>query len=179
MRRQVVRASWIAAAALVLAPAPNASAAMGYQIRTEPQRPIVGQETMITVATTVFGTGQGGASPEPFPMPEFPWEFVADAPSGARHTIALTPRGTSQSEWLARFTFDEAGDWEIGLHPRHLGSVPDPALGARVTVTVVGSAPGGLDQGVTLVVVAALLGALAVLGLTVRRTRSTLSRDIR
>jgi hypothetical protein len=178
MRRQFVRASWIAAAVLLTA-AQAAWAAVGYQIRTEPQRPVVGQETLITVATTVFGTGQGGASPEPFPMPEFPWEFVADAPSGTRHTIALSPREKTQSEWLARFAFDEAGDWEIGLHPRHLGSPYDPALGARATVSVLSSATSGLGESVALLAVAGVVGALAVLGLWVRRNHSPRSRDLR
>ncbi|MCI0583691.1 MAG: hypothetical protein L0227_12530 [Chloroflexi bacterium] len=179
MRRQFVPSFWIAATALLLTAAPEAWAAVGYQIGTEPQRPVVGQETLITVVTTLFGTGQDGASPEPFPMPDFPWEFVADAPSGARHTIALTPGGTSQSEWLARFTFDEAGDWDIGLHLRHLASPYDPTLGARATVTVVSSTSSGPDERVALLGAAVAVGGLAVLGLWVRRTRSTRSHGIR
>lgn len=178
MSRRSVPGVLIAVTASVLTATPAAWSAVGYQIRTEPERPVVGQEALITVSTTVFGTGGDGASPEPFPMPEFPWEFVADAPSGARHTIVLTPAETSQSEWRAKYTFDEVGEWEIGLHPRHLGSPPDPALGARSIVTVVSATSDGQDVNLALMALAAAVAVVAVLGLTIQRKRSITSHDI-
>lgn len=178
MHRRIGSAVLTAVAASVLTAPADAWSAVGYEIRTEPQRPVVGQEALITVSTTVFGTGQNGATPEPFPMPEFPWEFVADAPSGTRHTIALTPVDTSQSEWSATFTFDETGDWEIGLHPRHLVQPPDPALGARTTVTVLSSTSHTLDGSPILLAFAVAAGVLAILGLIAQRRRSIHTHDI-
>ena len=178
MKQRFLRAILVSALAWLLAVTPSAWAAVGYKIRVEPQRPVVGQEAVITVSTTVFGSGGNGASPEPFPMAEFPWEFVADAPSGVRHTIVLTPAGASQSEWNARFTFDESGDWEIGLHPRHLVQPPDPALGARATVTVVSTESDGFDGSLTLVAVAAVGAVLAILGLGWRPSRPTQAHDL-
>ncbi len=161
MRRKCLVAVWIAVFATVVQVAPAAWSAVGYLISTQPQQPIVGREAVITVVTTVYGSGQDGASAEPFPMAEFPWEFVADAPSGARHTITLTAGAPRAGEWSGTFTFDEVGNWEIGLHPRHLGSPSDPTIGARTTVTVIAPSSGASDG---IVLVAAAVTAIALLG---------------
>lgn len=170
----------VALIAVLLDPAAVLSA-VAYRITTEPHQPIVGQPAVITIATTVYGSGGGGASPEPLPMDEFPWEFVADAPSGGRYSVALAPVGSAGNEFSAHFEFGEPGEWEIGLHPRHLSTPLDPTLGARTTVVVVDRVtPPPSDEGVPspttsrpwpLVLLAALvLGALVL----ARR-----SRDIR
>lgn len=141
--RDNVRALGSVAAGLAIALAgslgnPGAvKSAVGYQIVTDPTQPVIGQVATVEVATFWYGSGSSGASPQPLPMADFLWEFVADAPSGMRHVIALTPRAGSGNEWSASFTFDELGEWEIGLHPRHLGSPPDASLGARRKVVVV------------------------------------------
>jgi hypothetical protein len=132
--------------AMLLGPS-TVLAAVAYEISTQPGQPIVGQPAVITITTTIYGSGGGGATPAPLPMAEFAWEFVADAPSGARHSIPLTPMGSSGNRWSATFEFDEAGEWEIGLHPRHLSTPLDPSLGARATVRVVDTAtPPSTDE---------------------------------
>jgi len=107
-------------------------------------------------------------------MADFPWDFVADSPTGARHLVALGRVVDSDSEWVGQFTFDEPGEWVVGLDPRHLGAPADPALGARTTIMVgegrAGDDLGGADVDPALLGTLAFAGAMATL-LVVRLRR--------
>ena len=108
---------------------------------------------------------------EPQPLDEFPWTFVADAPAGRRHVIALEPTGSTGNAWRGTFAFDEAGRWEIGLDRSHLGTPVDPSLGAREAV-IVRDAGGG----VTPVILMGLGLVAVVIGFLVRARLGRSSR---
>lgn len=120
---------------------PTAIAAVIYKIQLEPADPGLGEHVSISVATFEADSLTPGASLDPFPLDDFPWTFVADSPSGESVEIPLERDADSRNRWTGAFAFTEEGRWEIGLDKRHLGSPPDPALGARLEV-VVGSGSG-------------------------------------
>jgi hypothetical protein len=182
--RRLAAAVSLAAAASVLLVSTAVISAVAYRIWTEPPDPVLGQPATIHVATYLPDSGVPAGSLEPLALPEFPWEFVADSPTGDRHSVALTRDGTPDNQWSGRFTFDELGEWEIGLHVRHLGRPLDPSLGARSTVNVVREEPpntsteppstgalgGGAAFNTAIVAGATLLGVFLAL-LTWRRRR--------
>jgi hypothetical protein len=182
--RRLAAALTLAAAACVLLVPTAVMSAVAYRIWTEPPEPVLGQPATILVATYLPDSGVPAGSLEPLVLPEFPWDFVADSPTSERHSVALTRDGIPDNQWSGRFTFDELGEWEIGLDPRHLGRPLDPSLGARSTVNVVreGSpntsmkppSTGALGRGATFITAlaagASLLGVfLAVLTWRSRR----------
>lgn len=146
---------------------PTANAAVIYKIELEPEAPRIGERVAISVSTFEADSLAPGADLVPFPLDEFPWTFVADSPSGSTVEIALTPDGRPTNRWTGNFVFSEAGRWEIGLDKSHVGTPPDPALGARLEVGVTADdADGRIPLLVGLVVV---LIAIAVV--VVNRTR--------
>jgi hypothetical protein len=133
MRRgPVIVLGWLAVGAFSAA---TASAAVAYRITTDPPSPRAGEPTTVVVRT-LFPAEAPATASEPQPLDDFPWTFVAESPSGRTHQIALERLGSSRHEWIATFTFDETGHWEIGLDKRHLGTPVDPTLGARLSVQV-------------------------------------------
>ncbi len=132
---------------------PTAIAAVIYKIQLEPADPGVGERVAISVATFEADSLTPGATLDPFPLDNFPWSFVADSPSGESVEISLVRDADSRNRWTGTFVFTEEGRWEIGLDKKHLGSPPDPALGARLDVVV------GSDSGPNAI---ALLAAFAV-----------------
>ena len=133
------------------------TAAVSYRIATEPAEPRLGDPVVIRVAT--FAYVDPPATPtEPLPFEAFPWTFVAESPTGESTVIALQRDGSSTNRWIARFTFDEPGRWEIGLDKQPLATPVDPALGARLTVEV---RNGSEPNGVVLAVLALTAAAMA------------------
>ena len=141
-----------------------ATAAVAYRIWTEPAEPTVGEQVAIHVATYWPESPVPSGGLTPMPLPEFLWEFVADSPAGKRYPVSLQPSDGQSNQWVGRFAFDSPGEWTIGLHPRHLGTPVDPALGARMSVEVRGA--GDSSNSLSPVVIAglgtaALIAALA------------------
>jgi hypothetical protein len=139
--------------------AATVSAAVAYRITTDPQNPMAGEPTTVVVRT-LFPAEAPATASEPQPLDDFPWTFVAESPSGRTHEIALERLGASRYEWTATFTFDEIGEWEIGLDKRHLGTPVDPTLGARLTVQVG-------DGDVPMAPIAGAVAALAILAIAI------------
>src|SRR5262245_37725542 len=109
------------ACALGVQPVAVTQSAVMYRVWTEPGEPITGQPVAIHIATHwPDSQGQSG-SPKPLNLPDFPWSVVADSPAGVRHAITISRVSGSGNEWSGTFSFDEPGQWEVGLDPRHLG----------------------------------------------------------
>lgn len=136
---------------------PTADAAVIYKNGSEPAAPRIGEQVVISVATFEADSLRPGAELDPLPLNDFLWTFVAESPGGQSTEIPLTRDGDSGHRWTGTFVFPEAGRWEIGLDKSHLGSPPDPALGARLEVVV-----GSEDDRRSLVLLAAMALILAI-----------------
>jgi hypothetical protein len=140
--RRLVQVSFLTAGLLtvgMLHP-PASRAAVIYRIDLEPAIPRVGEQVAISVSTFEADSPSPGSELDPFPLEEFLWTFVADSPSGQTVEIPLARDGVSPNRWTGTFVFTEAGRWEVGLDKSHLGTPPDPALGARLEVDVASDA---------------------------------------
>lgn len=162
--------------AMILGEVPSAMSAVAYRIWTEPATPLVGEPTPIYVATYWPDSSGLSDAPEPMAIAQFPWDFVADSPRGVRHLVELAPVADFGNQWVGRFTFDEVGEWVVGLDPRHLGTPVDPTLGARATVMVGEEGDdgdvGGSGMNPVLIVALSSAGVLAtLLALLLRRQR--------
>lgn len=156
----------------------SASAAVVYRIEIDPEQPTVGEPTTIVVST-LFPAVAHGTPPEPQPLDDFPWTFVAESPRSARYEIALERLGSTGFQWTADFMFDEPGNWEIGLDRRHLGTPVDPALGARLPVEVRGPDEPTLPVTVIVAVAGVVAGAvLLAVGILRIRRRSSAGRTV-
>ena len=144
--------------------------AVMYRIWTEPSEPIVGEPTSMGIATFWPDSQVGSDGPKPLALPDFPWSFVADSPTGISHAIALNRVSGSGNEWSGTFSFDEAGHWEVGLDLRHLGTPVDPGLGARVPV-IVRAAQADQDPGPIVLMIGIGLGMLLAAGWVIAYSR--------
>lgn len=140
-----------------------ADAAVIYKIELDPEAPHIGERVAISVSTFEADSLTPGANLDPLPLDEFPWTFVADSPGGITAEIALVPDDRSANRWTGTFVFSEAGRWMVGLDKRHLGTPPDPALGARLEVVVTADdADGQLPLLVGFVVLIAIAVVVAI-----------------